>query len=129
MLGALGGAVEGDEATALEHAIEDRGREVLVVKDASPLPRPLVGGEDHRLLAEVAVVDDVEEDVGGVLTAGHVAHLIDDEDVGVGVGGQGLVEPAVLTCVRQILDELGGRGEEGLEAVLDGAVSDGHGAS
>ena len=45
----------------------------------------LVGGEDHRALALVAVVDDVEEHVGGVGAVGEVADFVDDEDVRVDV--------------------------------------------
>ena len=45
----------------------------------------LVGGEDHRALAQVAVVDDVEEHVGGVGAVGEVADLVDDEHVRVSV--------------------------------------------
>lgn len=48
----------------------------------------LVGGEDHRPLAAVSIVDEVEEYVGGVATVGKVADLIDHEERRMCVGGQ-----------------------------------------
>ncbi|HET6414095.1 MAG TPA: hypothetical protein VFG53_18700, partial [Anaeromyxobacter sp.] len=59
-------------AAALEDAVDDGGREVLVVEDAAPGIERLVGGEDHRATLQVALVDDVEEHVGGVVAVGQV---------------------------------------------------------
>jgi hypothetical protein len=96
--GAERGAVEGEEPTSLENAIDDGGGEVGVVQDAAPGIERLVGGEDHGATVQVAVVDDVEEDIGGVGAIGQVAHLVDDEDVGVGVGGQRLEQASFAAC-------------------------------
>ncbi len=43
---------------------------------APPL-RVLVRGEQHRAVTDVALVDDVVEDVGGVVPVGEVADLRD----------------------------------------------------
>lgn len=43
-----------------------------------------------RSPAQVAVVDDVDEDAGNVRAIGEVADLIDDEHVRVDIRGQGL---------------------------------------
>jgi hypothetical protein len=40
------------------------------------------------------------------------------------IGEERLVETSLLARGVEGLDQLGGRGEEGLEAVLDGAVGD-----
>ncbi len=76
---------------------------------------------------QVALVDDVEEDVGGVRSVGEIADLVDDEDVGMGVGGQDVAEPALARGGGQLVDEGGRRGEARLEAVLDRAGGDGDG--
>jgi len=62
------------------------------VEDAAPLREGLVGGEEHGPSVEVAAVLDLEEDIGSLRTVGEVADLVNDEDVGMGVGGDGLGE-------------------------------------
>jgi hypothetical protein len=47
--------------------------------------------------------------------------------VRVGVLREGIAEAALLAGVGEIVDERGGGDEAGIEAVLDGAVSDRHG--
>lgn len=128
MAGAVAGAVEDEEASALEDAIDDGVGEVTVVEGVAPVgERRLVGGEDHGPLSGVAVVDDVEEHVGGVVAVGEVADLVDHEDVRVGVGGQGLAQAARAAGAGQVVDE-GRRGDEARgEAALDGLVGDGDG--
>src|SRR6266852_2485500 len=68
----------------------------------------------------------MEEHVGGVRPVGQISDLIDDEDVRVRVGCQRFLEISTLAGVREVLNEFGRSGEESLEAVLDGAVPDGH---
>jgi hypothetical protein len=61
------GSIEADEPSSFQDAVEDRGRQVLVVQHLPPFIQGLVGGEDHGPLAQVAVVDHMKKDVGGVL--------------------------------------------------------------
>ena len=69
-------------------------------------------------------VDHVIEDVGGVGAVGEVADLVDDEDVGLDEGRERLAHFAFSAGQREVLDELGGGREKGVEAVLHGTVSD-----
>jgi hypothetical protein len=119
------GTVELEEPASLEDAVDDGRGEIRVVEHAAPVGEPLVGREDHGALAKVAVVHDVEEDVGGVVAVGEVADLVDHEQVGMGVGGQRLDEVSLASGAREVVDQLRGRGEVGLEAVLDGPVGEG----
>lgn len=65
------GAVQEDEPPALHGAIHDGVREVAVAQYVAPLGRRrLVGREEDRALADVPVVDDVEQDVGRVGAVG-----------------------------------------------------------
>lgn len=123
----MGGAVEPEEAAALQDAVDDGGSEVLVVEDLAPNVEGLVGGEDHRATLEVPLVDDVVEDVGRLVAVGEVADLVDHEHVRVGVVGDRLAQAALAAGDGKLLDERGGGDEEGVEAVLDGPVGDGDG--
>ncbi len=125
MTGAHGWTVELHHASALQDAVDDGGTQIVVVKDRSPLPGMFVGGEDHRAPLEVAFVDDVEQDVGGVGSIGEVTDLIDHQDGGMSVARQSQGELAGAEGGRQFVDELRGCHEEGIEVVLDRAVSDG----
>ena len=88
--GTVGAPAEFDMPAALEHAVEDGLGEIRVVQHAAPRGERLVGGEDHRALVQVAVIHDLEEDVGCVRAIAEIADLVDDEHVGMGVGGQGV---------------------------------------
>jgi len=100
-----------DEASSFEDAVGDGLGEVVVVEDPAPLIKGLVGGEDHGPPAQVAVVDDLKEDVGGVGAVGEVADFVDDQDVGRGVGLEGLGEGAFSRGGGEAVDEGGGGGE------------------
>ena len=67
-----------DNAAALEDAVENGFGEIRVVQHLAPVFERLVGGEDHRLGALVALVDNMEEHVGGVGAVGEIAHFVDD---------------------------------------------------
>jgi hypothetical protein len=123
----VGRAVEAEETAPLEDAVDDGDGEVLVVQDLAPGVEGLVGGEDHRAPLEVALVDDVVEDVGRLVAVGQVANFVDHEDVRVGVARDCLAEAALAAGDGELLDERGGGDEEGVEAVLDGPVGDGDG--
>ena len=65
MAGAHGGAFRGNDAAVLEDPIKGGFGEVRVVQDAPPEIQNLVRGEDHRATAAVALVDNMEEHIGG----------------------------------------------------------------
>jgi hypothetical protein len=94
------------------------------MQDSPPAVESLVRGEDHRPLAQVAIVDHVVEHVGGIGPVGQVADLVHDQHVGMGVGRQRIVELSGMTGVGQVLDQLRGSGEERVESVLDRPVGD-----
>ena len=120
------GSIEANEPSALQDAIEDGGRQILVVQHLSPFTQGLVGSEDHGPLTQVPVVHDMKKDVGGVLPIGQVADLVDDQHVRVRVGGQRLLELSLGAGVGETLDQFCSRGAERLEAVLDSPIADGH---
>ena len=122
---AHGRTIELHHASPFQDTVDDGRGQIVVVEDRSPLPRVLVGREDHRAALQVPVVDDVEQDVGGVRTVGEVADFVDDQDVGVSVARQGLRKPAGTEGGGQLVDQLRGGDEEGIESVLDGSVGDG----
>jgi hypothetical protein len=66
----------------------------------------------------MTLVDHVEEHVRRVGAVGQVAHLVDDEDRRVGVSRESLGEAPLPEGGRELVDELSGRGGEGIEAVL-----------
>jgi len=69
-------AIELDHSAALEQAVDDGLGEVWVVKYCAPSLEGLVGGDDHRALLQVPLVDDVKEDVGGVAAVREIAELV-----------------------------------------------------
>jgi len=90
----------------------------------SPPIRVLVRREDHGASSNVAVVDDVIEDVGGIVAVGEITDLVDNEHVGAYVFREGLAQLALAARGGQVVDQLGGGGEENIEPVLHGAVRD-----
>jgi hypothetical protein len=116
-------------AAAFEGPVEDGLGEVGIMEDGPPSGKRLVGSEEHGLPGQVALVDDLEEDVGRVVGEGEVADLVEDEDVGMEVVVERRLEPSSTGGVGEALDEFGGGGEASLKAVLDGPVGDGDGES
>ena len=51
---------------------------------------------DHGTAPEVPVIHDVAEHVRGIGPAAEALDLVDDENVAMGVGGEGVVEPTFL---------------------------------
>jgi hypothetical protein len=98
-------------SAALEHAVEDRLGEIRVVEDAAPSPQRLVGGEDQRPTVQMAVVHDLEQDVRGVGAIAEITHLVNDQDVRVGVRRQHVPQLADPRRARQLVDERRGCGE------------------
>ena len=79
MFGSHGGPVKAEQPSAFENSIDDGLSEVVIVKRLAPTLRMLVGREEHRAASDVSIVDDVVEDVRGVVAVREVASLVDDE--------------------------------------------------
>jgi len=73
MLSAHRWAVELQQSAPLEHAIDDGGREVVVVQHAAPAIGMFVRCEDHGAPRLMALRDDVVEHVRGIVAVGQVA--------------------------------------------------------
>jgi len=116
-----------DEASTFQDSIEDGSCQVVVVQHFSPLTEGFVGSKDHRAFFEIAIIHHMEQNIGGFGAIAEIPDFIDHDDVRTSVGGQRLVQKAFGAGVRQILDELGGGGTKSLEAILDGAIANGHG--
>jgi hypothetical protein len=117
-------AAEGDELSALEHAVEDDLGQIVVVQHLAALAQLLVGGEDHGLLREVAPVDDAEEQVGGIGSVVEVTDLVDDQHVRLDPRRRRVTQAACARGFTELVDERAGGHEARGKAVLDGAVAD-----
>ena len=67
--------------------------------------RRLVGSEQHRAAPLVAFVDDVKQDVGGIGSVGEVADFVDDQDVGLQVVSELLLQSALTAGHGEALDQ------------------------
>jgi hypothetical protein len=97
------------------------------VQDVAPLGERLVGRKDDGLVAQVASVDDVVEDVGCAVSEGKISDFIDDKNGRRDEALDGVLHASVLCGAAEFLDELCGGDKEGVEAVEDRFVSDGDG--
>ena len=68
----------------------------------------LVGGEQHEVSLNRASVDDLVEDVGGIVAIGEITDLVADEDGGLDTGLEGGHEAALTASPGEIVDEGGG---------------------
>src|SRR5262245_22749750 len=97
------------------------------MEDSAPGVESLVGGEDHRALAAMAIVDDVEEHIRSVSAIGQITHLVDHDQRRMGVGDESLGQAPGPESRGQLVYELSRGNEEGVKSVLNGPVGDGHG--
>ncbi len=92
-------------ATTLEDAIEDGLSQVGIMQDDTPGCKWLVGGKDDGLAVEVALVDDLEEHVCGVVGEAEIANLVDHEHVRVRIGVECAGQAAGACGVGEFFDE------------------------
>jgi len=83
MLGARGRSVEAQQSASLKDPVDDRVREIVIVKDIAPALRVLVRREDHRAPPDMAIVYDVVEDVRCIVAVREVADQPFQGDFGV----------------------------------------------
>ena len=79
----VGTSAQFDVPAAFEHAVENGLGAIRVVQHARPCRQELVGGEDHRAVMQIAIVDHLEEHVRGVRAVAEIADLIDGQDAAV----------------------------------------------
>jgi hypothetical protein len=118
-------AIESNEAPTVEDTVDDRLPETLIVEHASPRLQRFVRRKDHGPTAAMALVDDVKEHVGRIGPIGEITDLVDDQYRGVRVERERVGELPLPERSGEIVDERGGGGTEGIEAVSDRAVGDG----
>ena len=93
-------------------------------EDLAPFAERLVGGDQQRS-ALVACADQFEQDARLRLVLGDIGEIVEDHQViFVELGDRGL-ELQSLSRQLQLLDDLGGAGEQDTVAVFDEGSADG----
>src|SRR3954453_17908642 len=83
------------DRAAMDEAVEERGRHPLMPEDLRPVREVQIRGEaDARPL--VAVGEELEDQLGGMLGEGQVADLVDEDQVETPELGQQFREPQLL---------------------------------
>lgn len=119
----VGAALESDEPSVVDGAVDEGGGHVLVAEHASPSAEFDVGGVDDAPCL-VGIGNDLEEEPAALLVYGQVAELVDDEKSGLADAREFPVEPVLLLGAAQT-HEQSGRGEEAhRDAPLAGELSD-----
>ncbi len=111
--------IQREETTALQDAVDDRVGEVFVMQYASPLVERFVGGEDHRALLPMAIVDDMEEHVCSIGPVGEVPHFVDHNDRGMDISGERVGELPTTKCGRKVVDEFSGGDKQRVKSILN----------
>lgn len=130
-------AVEGDAAAAaLNVHLEDRGvvdepvdggqRHGRVGEDLAPFAERLVGGDEDRA-PFVAGTDQLEQHAGLGLILGDVGEVVEDQEVEPVEAREGRFEGEVAPGDLELLDEVGGAGEQHLPSAFDQRQADGRG--
>ena len=73
----------------------------------------------------MTIVDHMEQDIGGVLSVSEISNFIDDQDVGMRVGLERVLQLPLPAGIGEIFDQFCGSREVSFEAILDGAITDG----
>src|SRR5215831_2249453 len=81
---AVGSPLEEGDVGVMGQAVEESGNGGGIGKDGVPLFEGLIGGQQNRI-ALVTVVDDFEEQVGGMGVVGQIAAFVDDQQGGASV--------------------------------------------
>ena len=118
--------IEHEETPTLEDPIDNRVRQVVIVKDSAPRVERLVRGEDHRALLAVPIVDDMKQHVGRVGAVREIADFVDDEHAWMCVHRERIGEASVAKGCGQIINEFRGCDEARIEAVLNRSIRDRH---
>lgn len=119
--GASGLTDDADEQTLVDEAVGDGGGRGRVVEEVTPVLEGQIRGDDGGG-TQVALVDDLVEQVGASGVEAQVSELVDEEQVVAGPGGEALAEGVAGLGCDQVVDEIGGEGEADAVAFDAGEV-------
>ena len=112
----------------MKEAVQDRRRGGVVAEEFSPILQQAIGGDQRTFSGGVAVEDDVQQIVRGLLR--HLLaekQVIDDQEIGFGEELVDLFSPFELSGLEEVLEEGVGFTVDDLVAGFDGGVGDGFG--
>ena len=115
--------MDADRRAAVAQAIEQGADHLLVTEEGVPVVVLEVGGDDGRPLA-VALLHQLEEDVGLLGAEVEVAHLVDHEEVDLHQSIDQLAGGVVGEAAVHLVEELLGLDEEAAVAGLQGPQQD-----
>ena len=107
----------------MDEAVDGGERHCGIWEDLLPCAEGLVGGDQHRAPL-VAGADEFEEHAGFGLILGDVGEIVEDEQMELIELGERALEGEFTAGDLQLLDEIGGSGEEHPVAVLDQGETD-----
>ena len=117
-----------EELATVKEAIEDSRRGGVIAKEFSPIFQESIGGDHGTSFAGVAIQDDIEQIIGGLL--GYLfsqKQVIDDQQVGFGEELVDLFSSLELSCLEEVFEEGMGFTVDDLIASFDSGVSHGFG--
>ena len=117
LLEAVGVGVHLQDVDVVGDAVEECAGEPLGAEDLCPLIEGQVAGDERRGTL-ISLTEGFEEQLGAGLRQGHIAQLVDDEQL---VGGHLLLEPEqtlFVTGLDQFADQGGGGDEANAIAAL-----------
>ena len=75
--------------------------QILGVQGHAPVLEGLVGGEQAAAALDVAGIEDMEQDIGGVGAVAEIANFVADQHGGLEVGLEGGLEAALAAGARR----------------------------
>jgi hypothetical protein len=115
-------AADVDDGGTVQQAVQGGGSQHGIVgEDLAPIAEGLVAGQGDGLLSLVALADDLEQQAGLQRVQGQVAHLIDDQQLGLDQGLELSMEPIAVDGLGEPLSQVHGGGE--VDAPPEAAVA------
>ena len=115
-----------EDGGVVDEAVDGGERHGGIGEDLAPFAEGLVGGDEDGA-ALVAGADQLEQDAGLGLVLGDVGEVVEDQEVEAVEPVDGGFEGELAAGDLELLDEVGGAGEEDAPAVLDEGEADGRG--